>query len=54
MFCRCVPATRPGGSFGIGVNPLTSTEPLWYTLADLVASRLLTGRAPRLLRVRPV
>jgi hypothetical protein len=41
----------PGGSFGIGVNPLRSGEPLWYTLPDLVASRLLGGRVPKLLRV---
>jgi hypothetical protein len=42
---------REGGSFGIALNPLTSREPLWYTLPDLVAARLLTGRAPRILRV---
>src|SRR5205807_1440160 len=46
-----------GGSFGIGVNPLMSPEPLWYPLPDLVASTLLTDRPPQLLRVvrlRPV
>lgn len=32
----------------IGVNPLRSTEPLWYTLADAYAAKLLTGRAPRI------
>jgi hypothetical protein len=45
-----------GGSYGIGVNPLTSREPLWYTLLDLLASRLITGRTPRILRafrIRP-
>jgi hypothetical protein len=46
-----------GASFGIGVNHLASSEPLWYPLADVVASTLLTGRTPqvlRLLRLRPV
>jgi hypothetical protein len=46
-----------GGSFGIGVNPLESDEPLWYPLADLVAAALLTRRPLRLRRVvrlRPV
>jgi hypothetical protein len=37
-------------SWGIGVNPLASDEPLWYSLADLVASKLLTGRAPHVMR----
>lgn len=31
----------------IGLNYLTSTRPLWFTLADCVASKLLTGKAPR-------
>lgn len=34
----------------IGVNYLTSTTPLWYTLADCIASKLLTGRTPAVLR----
>jgi hypothetical protein len=44
-------------SWGIGVNPLHSAQPLWYGLPDLIASKLLTGRAPRIrraLRLRPV
>jgi hypothetical protein len=36
-------------SWNIGVNYLTSTTPLWYTLPDLVASTLLTGRAPKVI-----
>lgn len=42
-------------SWGIAVTPLTSPE-LWYSLPDLVASTLLTGRAPTVLqaiRLRP-
>jgi len=39
------------GSYGIGVNPLWSEEPLWFTLADVVASKLLGETAPRMLRV---
>jgi hypothetical protein len=44
-------------SWGIGVNALTSDEPLWYALPDLVASTLLTGKTPgilRAVRLRPV
>ncbi|MGH9194609.1 MAG: hypothetical protein ACRD1T_02580, partial [Acidimicrobiia bacterium] len=36
-------------SWQIGVNPLWS-DPRWYTLADAVDSKVLTGRAPRVLR----
>jgi len=43
--------------WGIGVNPLSSDEPLWYALPDLIASTLLTGKPPTILRavrLRPV
>ena len=30
----------------IGLNYLTSQRPLWYTLADCVASKLLSGKTP--------
>ena len=33
-------------SLSIGLNHLTSRQPLWYTLADVVTSKLLTGRVP--------
>lgn len=36
-------------SWQIGVNPLTS-ESRWYALADVVASKLLTGKTPKALR----
>jgi hypothetical protein len=39
-----------GQSWQIGVNPLSSTEPPWYTIADLAASKLLTGKAPQILK----
>jgi hypothetical protein len=39
-----------GPSYQIGINPLYSEEPLWYTLADVAASRILTGRPPRIER----
>jgi len=32
----------------IGLNHLTSDQPLWYTLADCAASKLLTGKPPRI------
>jgi hypothetical protein len=34
----------------IGVNFLSSERPLWFTLADCVASKLLTGKAPKVFR----
>jgi len=34
----------------IGVNPVTASEPGWWTLADLAASKILTGKAPTVLR----
>jgi hypothetical protein len=46
-----------GGPLTIGLNFLTAEEPLWYTLADCITSKLLTGRAPQVIRAlqfRPV
>jgi hypothetical protein len=37
-------------SFTIGLNQLTSESPLWYTLADCIASKLLTGKAPHVVQ----
>lgn len=37
-------------SYNIAVTPLTSDEPLWYSLADCVAAKLLTGKSPEVLR----
>jgi hypothetical protein len=36
-------------SWNIGVNYLTSTTPLWYTLPDLVAATLLAGKPPKII-----
>ncbi len=33
----------------IGLNYLTAHEPLWFTLADVIASKILTGRTPMVL-----
>ncbi len=33
----------------IGANYLTSEQPLWFTLADCIAAKLLTGKAPAIL-----
>lgn len=33
----------------IGLNHSTSKKPLWYTLGDVVASKLLTGKTPHIL-----
>ena len=33
----------------IGLNYLTAPGPLWFTLADVLASKILTGRTPKVL-----
>lgn len=33
----------------IGLNYLTSNQPLWFTLADCIAAKLLSGKAPHIL-----
>jgi hypothetical protein len=38
------------GQWQIGLNPLRTDTPLWYSLADVIAATLLTGRAPKILR----
>jgi hypothetical protein len=43
-----VRAEYDGETHTIGLNRLTTSEPLWYTLADCIASKLLTGRCPRI------
>jgi DNA polymerase elongation subunit (family B) len=44
-----VRARYDGTTFTIGQQYLTSKTPLWYTLADVVASVLRTGRVPTIL-----
>jgi len=34
----------------IGVNHQSSSEPLWFTMADCIASKILTGRTPRVVK----
>ena len=36
--------------YTIGSNYLTSKDPLWFTLADCISSKLLTGRTPKILQ----
>jgi hypothetical protein len=33
----------------IGLNRLTRKQPLWFTLADCLVSKIITGRAPRVI-----
>jgi hypothetical protein len=40
-----------GPVWQIGVNPLTCTRQLWYSIPDVISAILPTGRAPRILRV---
>lgn len=43
-----VRAEYDGVSHTIGLNHLTTPKPLWFTLADCVVSKLLTGRCPEI------
>jgi len=36
--------------WSIGVNPLHADQPLWLTLPDLIASKILSGRIPKIRR----
>jgi hypothetical protein len=38
------------GDTNIGVNPLTSEAPIWYSGPDLAASKLKTGRTPKIIQ----
>ncbi len=40
-----------GETSNIGVNPLTSPDPVWYAGPDLVAAKLLSGKNPEVIRV---
>ena len=42
-----VRAAYDGKSRTIGLNHLTARFPMWFTLADCIASKLFTGRAPK-------
>jgi hypothetical protein len=37
-------------AYNIGICRLTSLKPLWYALPDVIASKLLTGKCPRIIR----
>jgi len=39
-----------GPSWQIGVNPLHGTQPMWFTIPDLIASKILTGKTPQIRR----
>ena len=41
---------RVGEQTNIGLNPLTSAEPIWFAGPDVVASLLLTRKQPKVLR----
>ena len=44
-----VRAKYSGESQTIGLNFLSSATSLWYTLADVIASKLLTGKTPEIM-----
>jgi len=39
-----------GRTQNIGLNYLSSKEPIWYAGPDLIASKILTGKTPRILK----
>jgi len=45
-----VRARYQSSEWNVGVNPLTSKEPLWCAIPDLVAAKLLTGKAPQIVQ----
>ena len=48
-----LPVRAPYGTkrvYNIGINHLTSPEPSWHTLPEVLQSKLLTGKSPRILR----
>jgi hypothetical protein len=45
-----MPGAQDGvGSATIGLNCLSGSEPLWQTLAEVIASKVLTGKTPQIL-----
>ena len=46
-----VRAQYPGGdTLNIGLNYLSADEPQWFTLADVLASKILTGKTPEVVK----
>src|SRR5271166_1233577 len=46
-----VRANYPGSdTLNIGLNYLSADEPQWFTLADVLASKILTGKTPEVVR----
>ena len=39
-----------GHAWNIGITHVTSRRPLWYSLADVIASKLYTGKTPKILK----
>ena len=37
-------------SYNIGLNYLTSTKPIWFSGPDIIASKILTGKMPNIIR----
>src|SRR4029077_18778990 len=42
--------SETGDAYNIGVNALTSDTALWYAGPDLCASKLLSGKSPKVLK----
>jgi len=40
------------GQATIGLNYLSSDEPMWFTLADVLVSKIFTGKAPNIIKAK--
>lgn len=45
-----LPGEDPSGPFTIAISPYTCRRPCWYTLADVIAAKIRSGRIPKVLR----
>jgi hypothetical protein len=50
VFPARAPYERRGAAYSIALNHLSCNDPLWFTLADVIVSKLRTGRMPKIRR----
>jgi hypothetical protein len=47
---EAAPGEDPSGPFTIAISPYVCSAPCWYTLADVIAAKIRSGRRPKVLR----
>lgn len=50
IYGDALPRNETNKTANIGLNRLSCEKPLWFTLADCLASKLLTGKAPKVVQ----